>query len=219
MAKFVNIHTHSYSSNEVIEVVNRYPYEIDGEEQFHFSSGLHPWRLSNGEEEIALLKQHISQPNLIAIGECGLDFINSDVSREQQEELFEQQLLLAQEHNKPVIVHCVKAYDRVLSIHAKLKITVPVVMHSFKGNDQILEQFVKRGMYVSFGKWLFVENSVAVECVKKLSLQQFFLETDVQEDLSIEAVYQKVAELRGEGIQETKEKIHQNYRSVFHARL
>ena len=217
---FVNIHTHSFSTNITLtEVVNVYSYAITGEEKFSFSSGLHPWRLSNGDEEIQLLKKHIDHPNLIAIGECGLDFINSDVSRARQEDLFEQQLLLAQEHNKPVIVHCVKAYDRVLSIHAKLKITVPVVMHSFKGNSQILEQFVKRGIYVSFGKWLFVENSVAVECVKKLSLQQFFLETDAQDDLSIEAVYQKVAELREEEVQEIKEKIYQNYISVFHARL
>ena len=110
--EFFNLHTHK-STNQVnvLELVNQYPQEFDTAIP-HYSIGIHPWFIVEErlEADLAIIESKVQQPNCLAIGECGLDK-RIAIPMELQQMVFEKQLLLAQKCNKPVVLHCVAAFE------------------------------------------------------------------------------------------------------------
>ena len=78
----------------------------------------------------------------IAIGECGVDRA-IETSIELQQTIFEQQIELAEQVQKPLIIHCVKAFDILLFLKKKYKITVPIIVHGYKNKPEQLKQLDK----------------------------------------------------------------------------
>lgn len=85
-----------------------------------YSAGLHPWYIdeTGWKTSFEALKQFSLQNQVIAIGECGLDKV-CKTSFSLQQEVFIAQLLWANEINKPLIIHCVKAFDEILGLLKK----------------------------------------------------------------------------------------------------
>lgn len=215
MQPYINIHTH-YSSNSegVIEVVNG---ELNVESKEGCSYGLHPWTLFDAKSDLMLLEKRIKESKCIAIGECGLDRVKSDVTLSMQEDVFIKQLELATLVNKPIIVHCVKAFDRLVPIINKYVTSNSVIIHGFNNNIEILKSVRNENVKFSFGKALFKEGSNAQKCIKQLYLHEFFLETDNEVSLSIEEVYLKASSLLGIEIEVLKEEMYKNYKGIIHA--
>ena len=216
--KFYNLHTHSATHQEnVVEVVNQYPHEFDAAIPV-YSIGIHPWFIV--EERLAsdlnILETKLQETNCFAVGECGLDK-RIAIPIELQHLVFEKQLLLAQQYNKPVVLHCVAAFDELIATKKKLNITVPMIVHGFSKSEQLVTQLVSNGFYISFGKYLLL--NLELETVfKSVPDDKIFLETDtISEDIT--AVYELAAKYKGISMLEMQELITHNFQKVFFKEL
>ncbi|ESU20340.1 TatD-related DNase [Flavobacterium enshiense DK69] len=206
-----NIHTHKSTSQEnVLEIVNQYPNEFDDMVQY-FSIGMHPWYIDvdRTDEFLQIIEEKLQQQNCLALGECGLDK-RIETSLEIQSEVFEKQLALAVKYQKPVILHCVSAYQEVIEIKKRLKIEVPMVIHGFSKNWQVAKSLLDNGFYLSFGKYL-LRNPELASVFEQVPNELFFLETDTIEE-SISDVYKKAAFIKKMDVEQI---ISDNFKLVF----
>lgn len=210
---FHNLHTHKTSGNDdVFEVVNRYPYEdIDVP---YFSTGIHPWHIDMEklQDHLSITEQRLQLPNCLALGECGLDK-RIEIPLQIQADVFEKQLLLAKRYQKPVILHCVAAYQEVIEINKRIAPGVPMIIHGFSKNRQVAKQLLDNGFYLSFGKYL-LRNPELSAVFADVPEDRFFLETDSIEE-SITEVYAKAAEARNINLEDLKDTISINFKTVF----
>lgn len=206
-----NIHTHHYSKrNDVTELVNQYPTEVDTSLP-NFTVGIHPWYIdfNNLTRDLQIIDQTLQHPNCKALGECGLDK-RIETPLEDQISVFKQQLLLAQKHKKAVVLHCVSAYQEVIEIKKQMNLSVPMIIHGFSKNIQVAESLYKNGFYLSFGKYL-LRNPELSNVLKQVPTNYLFLETDMIEE-TIDEVYAKAASVLETDIEKI---IEQNYIRVF----
>ena len=215
---FFNLHTHkSTNQANILELVNQYPQEFDATIPF-YSIGIHPWFIVEErlESDLALLERKAQQRNCLAIGECGLDK-RIEIPLTLQQFVFEKQLLLAQKYSKPVVIHCVAAFQELIAIKKKMNISVPLLIHGFSKNEQVAKQLIENGFYISFGKYLLL-NPELETVFKTIPNNRIFLETDTVE-AGIEAVYELAAKYKGISVQELQEVVHRNFLEVFKIEL
>ena len=213
MKIFFDIHTHSpSSSNQVCAIQNRYPTSD------HFSSpfsiGLHPWFLKKEtfENEILLMEQKLQHPNCFAIGECGLDkAIETDF--DFQKEIFVQQIHFSEKYQKPVIIHCVRAFQEIIEIRKSQKPSQPWIVQGFQKDKQLAFDLIKNGFYLSFGEAILKSTRVQ-EAISVISMDTFFLETDNAE-VSIHEIYQKISDIKQVTLQELQEQLQTNFTHIF----
>ncbi|MFB9109892.1 TatD family hydrolase [Flavobacterium gyeonganense] len=212
--KFFNLHTHQFTNNpDVLELVNQYPQDFDVSVPF-YSIGIHPWYIVEGriDADLKIIEEKLKEYNCLAIGECGLDKL-IEIPFKQQVSVFEKQLFLAEKYKKPVIIHCVAAYQEVISIKKKLNISVPMIIHGFSKSHQIANQLVKEGFYLSFGKFL-LRNPDLKTVFQNIPNDRFFLETDTIEE-NIQEVYELASNYKELKNQELQAVISNNYKDVF----
>lgn len=208
-----NLHTHNYTNNpDVLEVVNRYPYEaVDVP---YFSTSIHPWYIDtdNVEEHLSIIEQRLQQPNCLALGECGLDK-RIEIPLDVQVAIFEKQLLLAKKYQKPVILHLVAAFQELIEIKKRLNVDVPMIVHGFSKNAQVAKQLLDNGFYLSFGKYL-LRNPELSEVFAGVPDDRFFLETDTIAE-GITEVYAKAATVKNIDVELLKDIVSTNFKTVF----
>lgn len=210
---FYNLHTHSASGNpDVFEIVNRYPDEtIDVP---YFSTGIHPWYIDEDkiEEHLAIIEQRLQQDNCLALGECGLDK-RIEIPFNVQVKVFERQLLLAKQYQKPVILHLVAAFQELIQIKDMLQPGVPMIVHGYSKNVQQANQLLDNGFNLSFGKYL-LRNPELSDVFAGVPQDRFFLETDTIEE-GIADVYAKAALARNVDMEELKNNVAENFKNIF----
>ena len=212
--KWINIHTHSSTEKQsVLEVVNQYPSSFLTTENY-FSIGIHPWYIQeeSWREELQIIEEKIQLKNCLAIGECGLDK-RRETPLVLQISVFEAQLLLAEKHQIPVIIHCVAAFQELIALKKKLQITVPMVIHGFSKNELLAQQLLGQGFYISFGKYL-IKNPDLATVFKSIPNNRFFLETDTIEE-GIEQVYALAAKYKNIDVVSLQQIVTQNFNIVF----
>ncbi|MBL0012342.1 MAG: TatD family hydrolase [Flavobacterium sp.] len=211
---YINLHTHQITDrHDILEIVNQYPRQFDASIP-HYSIGIHPWYIVEDriEEDLAIIESKLTLENCLAIGECGLDK-RIDVPFELQISVFEKQLLLAQAYKKPVIIHCVAAFQEVIDIKKRLKISVPMIINGFSKNLETAQQLLNNGLYLSFGKYL-LRNPELELVFKNVPDDRFFLETDTIEE-GIREVYQLAAQYKNINVEMIKETVSLNFDRVF----
>lgn len=185
----VNIHTHSSKDDEItISTI-----------------GIHPWDViphTNFTEDVA---------NFDAVGEIGLDASRAD-TMQIQEYAFEKQLQIAKNYNKPVIIHCVRKFERIMEM---LEFASPrgVIFHGFLGSRVQMERAVKKGYFLSYGERTF-RSRRALEALLATPLENLFLETDTS-PIGVVEIYARVATLTGRSIEELSEATFNNYKRLF----
>ena len=132
-------------------------YNLDFTEEIpgnYFSAGLHPNKIDeNYRQNLDKIKEISQHPNCLAIGECGLDgLVSADESL--QEQVFEQQILWANEIQKPVIVHCVRRFSQLLRFQKIAK--VPLIVHGFNKKKETAEELLSKGFICLLGKRCFI---------------------------------------------------------------
>lgn len=212
--EFFNLHTHKFTNQPgVLELVNQYPWEFDATIPY-YSIGIHPWFIVEErlESDFEIVESKLQDANCLAVGECGLDK-RIEVPMELQQMVFEKQLLLAQQYQKPVVIHCVAAFQELIEIIKKLKITVPIVIHGFSKSEQLVKQLLDNGFYISFGKYLLLNPELEL-VFKSMPNDRFFLETDTVDE-GIEAVYELAAKYKGVLVEEMQNLVNDNFANVF----
>lgn len=212
--KFVNLHTHHFLNQEnILEIVNQYPQEFD-DKISSYSIGIHPWKieLSRFDADLQIIENKLNHFSCLALGECGLDK-RIKISLELQIQVFEKQVALAIKYQKPLILHCVGAFQEIIEIKKRMKIDVPMIVHGFSKNEQVAKQLLDNGFYLSFGKYLML-NKELENVFKEIPNDRFFLETD-SSDYLIEEVYELASKYKNIEITNLKEIINSNFKLVF----
>lgn len=212
--KFFNLHTHQFTNQpDVLELVNQYPQEFDAAIPF-YSIGIHPLFIDENrlDKDFQVMEQKLALPECLALGECGLDK-RSETSFEVQQLVFEKQLILAEKHQKPVVIHCVAAFQELIEIKKRLKVSVPMIVHGFSKKVELAKQLIDNGFYVSFGKNL-LRNPELESVFKSIQNDRFLLETDMVEE-GIQEVYALAAKYKGLELSELQEIVNKNYSKVF----
>lgn len=212
--QFFNFHTHQFTNqSNILELVNQYPQEFDASIPF-YSIGIHPWYIKDDriDDDLKIIEEKLQTKNCLAIGECGLDK-RIEIPFDQQIIVFEKQLALAEKYKKPVVIHCVAAFQEVIAIKKKMKVSVPMIIHGFSKNSQVATQLIEAGFYLSFGKYL-LKNPDLKTVFQDIPTDRFFLETDTIEE-SIEQVYDVASEYKNLTIKELQEIISSNFINVF----
>jgi TatD DNase family protein len=216
--KFVNLHTHKFSNQEnILEIVNQYPQEFD-ETIPNYSIGIHPWHINKGDlkADLQVIDEKLNNKNCLALGECGLDK-RIEIPFDLQIEVFEKQVSLAIKHKKPLILHCVGAFQEIIAIKKGMKIEIPMIIHGFSKNEQTAKQLIENGFYLSFGKYLIQSRSLGTDLetvFQNIPNDRFFLETD-SSDYKIEEVYILASKYKNIEILELQNLVQSNFKKVF----
>lgn len=179
-----------------------------------YSFGIHPWKIDKNVNDILQEMDTISRNRrCIAIGECGLDKA-IDTDFELQQKTFCEQIQIANEVQKPLIIHCVKAFNELTACLKKMNNTVPVIIHGYNNNQNIANDLLKQGYLLSFGKALLDDGSNASEVIKHVGRKNFFLETD-DSNISIRDIYKRASEILGIEESFLQEQLKSNYQRIF----
>lgn len=215
---FFNFHTHHFTNDiKVLESINQYPNGFDATIPF-YSIGIHPWYILEERigADLQILESKLQESNCLAVGECGLDKrINTPIGLQQI--VFEKQLLLAQQYKKPVVIHCVAAFQEVIATKKRLKISVPMIIHGFSKNKQVAKELIENGFYISFGKYL-LQNPDLETVFQDIPNDRFFLETDTEE-ISIQEIYILAAKYKKCSLEVLQQQIKSNFEAVFKMQL
>jgi len=215
---YIDIHTHGAEPVPgIFSVENLMPHEArapSGIKGLAFTFGIHPWYVNelNHISLIKSVKEIAGNPFLSAIGEAGFDKLRGP-SPDLQKIVFEEQAYIAEINKKPLIIHCVRAWDELIASHKNLKPRMPWLIHGFRGSLQLAEQLLSRGMYLSF--WYdFVLRPESADLLRAVPGDRIFLETDGS-DADIKDIYNKVSDDLNITSDELKNIIYSNYINVF----
>lgn len=150
LSQFKDIHTHGRTAANIVTSVEP-DDELGGEYgTAWYSVGIHPWSTTEQirPETIERLNTLAEDKRVVAIGEAGFDK-NRGGSTEYQTEIFLLHVKLAETTGKPLIIHCVGRYGRLLELHRQLKPTRPWIIHGFSGKPELARQLVNEGFYFS----------------------------------------------------------------------
>lgn len=213
---FIDIHTHNDSKIKgVTSILNISPEDTAPEHTF-FSKSIHPWHIDKEsiEKQFIWLQEDVQNPLYLAIGECGLDK-KSKTDFELQQKVFEKQLIIADRLSKPVIIHCVGAFQELIALKKKLQIEIPLIIHGFSKGLQLAKDLIRHGFFLAFGtKIIRSENLQHV--LSNVSKDFLLLETDHHPLITIQEVYDHVSKLIGEDV---NVQIIQNFNRIFNQNL
>lgn len=168
------------------------------------SFGVHPKDCGGaGMEGITFLNTLLDEGYLDAVGEAGFDFgvkgsRQDNKLVERQEALWQAQVELAIRCDKPLVVHCVHALDRMFRDSKLLSQVKAVVFHAFAGNREDAISLLRHGInaYFSFGTRLMASGKTA-DCAREVPLDRMLLETDSMNGLgNIMKIYNTAAAIR-----------------------
>lgn len=158
----------------IVEITEKY-------DNIYGAVGVHPSDAKTYTDELYPRMLEIAMhKKIVAIGEVGLDYYWDKTFNELQKEVFEKQIGLAKEVNKPVIVHDREAHFDCLEILKKTNAKeVGVIMHCFSGSPEFALQCVKEGFYIALGGVITFKNAKKMKEVAKIvPLERLLLETD-----------------------------------------
>ena len=170
-----------------------------------YSVGLHPWDVSaDWHEKVEKVRAVAQSPHVWTIGECGLDKVRGE-ALSLQIEAFRAQIAISEEVKKPMVIHCVKAFDELLALRKELmsqcqhegKEPQTWVIHGFRGKPMQAKQLMAKELLLSFCHQYHIETLCSVftafrESKSECAVNPFFLETD-DHHVSVRQIYEQVA--------------------------
>ena len=216
MRDFINIHTHhptQLAATMEIESVYWGQSRIPSAEWL--SVGLHPWYLKDIDWLAAeqWLREMAQNSRVVAVGEAGLDKACAS-DWETQLRAFRLCLQTADELQKPLVIHCVRAHAEVLAELHNFP-ALKGIFHGFDKHPQTADMLLKAGCYLSFGAAILnPEKQHARNALLETPVERLFLETD-NANVPIETIYREAATLRNIGLHNLQSQVKQNYLQVF----
>lgn len=209
-----DVHTHHVPiSQEHIAFISQ-SYKKGEVDCPHFTAGLHPWFLQEFPLNEAKLWLHnkLNHPGCVAVGEAGLDKICSTNWQLQQEAL-NYCIQQSESFKLPLILHCVRAHDELLSF--KKHTAMPWIFHGFNKKPEITQKLLNSGAILSFGAAIMKESTPAAIALKQCPNHRFLLETDDNTTYSISDIYEQAARLRGIATETLETMIEETAKIIF----
>jgi len=147
--------------------------------QLHPCYGLHPYWVNNhNEQDLKQLNTYIELQHPVAIGECGLDFRPQQADKNRQLDFFESQLRIAEDHQLPVVIHSVKATEKVIETIKKFK-NLTGMIHSYSGSAAQARQLIDLNFFISASGSVTYDRAKKIkEVMKEIPLTSLLIETD-----------------------------------------
>lgn len=202
--------------------------EISEKHDFLYAAlGVHPHEAEKTtEEDLAEIRKLYCNKKVVAVGEIGLDYHYDFSPREIQKEVFEKQLILANELDLPVIVHDRVSHEDTMNLLKKHR--PKGVVHCFSGSVEMAKEIVKLGMYIGLGGAVTFKNAKKpIEVAEYIPLEYLLLETDAPymtpvphrgercHSGHIALTAEKIAEVKGMDIQELIDRCNENAKRLF----
>lgn len=158
------------TSLEVLDLSNKYS-------NMYCAIGLHPENnLDEIDNVIDLVIKNKDNPNMVAIGEIGLDYYYTKENKKEQIEILCKQLELAEKLNLPVIIHSREATGDMLSILKKFN--VKGVIHCFNGSVEVAKEYIKLGYKLGINGVITFKNCKLIDVIKTIGVDNVVFETD-----------------------------------------
>ena len=156
-------------SKEAIAIADAFP-------NVWATAGVHPHDAGGGWDG---LEELLADPNVVAVGECGLDYHYDHSPRDAQQASFVAQIAMAHAHDVALVIHTREAWEDTFRILDSEGIPDRTVFHCFTGGPQEAEQALARGAYLSFsGIVTFPTAAELREAAKLCPLDRLLVETD-----------------------------------------
>jgi TatD DNase family protein len=155
-----------------VRLAERYPF-------IHATVGVHPhYAAKAGEETFARLRELAGHPKVLAIGEIGLDYHYDFSPRDVQRTVFERQLALAAEADKPVVIHTREAWEDTLAV-LRARWHGGGIMHCFTGDERQAREALDLGFHLAFGGVLTFPKAEEVRQAARVTpADRLLVETD-----------------------------------------
>ncbi|MFG6206172.1 TatD family hydrolase [Pseudomonas retamae] len=154
----------------------------DGGQRLFSTAGIHPHSASDWNADSARrLRSLLNETNMVAVGECGLDFNRDFSPRPQQEKVLEEHLALAVELQLPVFLHERDASQRLLEILKDFRDQLPAaVVHCFTGERKALFSYLDLDLHIGITGWICDERrgTHLHPLVKEIKRGRLMLESD-----------------------------------------
>jgi TatD DNase family protein len=215
---YIDIHTHSLvHADDVIQIINLFPEQLISPlaAPFFYSVGWHPWylRKENNDAYLKIVSDGGLKPEILCIGECGLDRL-SEVAFEYQIEVFKQQALIAERVQKPLLLHCVRSANEIIKLKKEIKPKMPWIIHGYNSNFVTGLELIRHGLYISIGIDLLKDISNAFNFLPEIPLDRLFFESGDM-DIHVGKIYQKAASKLDIELLALKKQIQSNFNLVF----
>ena len=196
---FHDIHTHRVDAPH--SVLSLRPEQVHAFPGRPFTLQLHPWHLTPNllADFQKRVPDLLSSPFCMGIGECGLDYL-SQTDKELQREAFECALQIARYHKLPTIVHCVRAWEDMITTVRKVwgrsganaarEAGCEIIIHGFVKKKELALQLLAEGFSISIGE-RFNADALAV-----MPDERLYFETD-ESELSIDEIMETVRKHQG----------------------
>ncbi|MBP5592577.1 MAG: TatD family hydrolase [Clostridia bacterium] len=149
-------------------------------ERVYFSAGIHPSEIDH-EESLDVIKELLKHKKNVALGEVGLEYHYEDSpDHNKQKEWFVNQLDLAIEAHKPVVIHsrdCDGDILPILKSYAK-KLMWGCEIHCFSSSEEIAKEYVKLGFFIAFGGAITFKNARKDNVIRAVPDELLLAETD-----------------------------------------
>ncbi|PZU96556.1 MAG: hydrolase TatD [Pseudanabaena sp.] len=214
---FIDFHTHR--DRQALNLINLQTVDVKPQLQEQdlpnlCSLGLHPWFIEDDLWQAAwlTLEKLASCSQVVAIGECGLDR-NVAVPMELQIAVFEKHIQLAESLRKPLVIHCVRAFELLIMLKKNHKSSIPWIIHGFHKKQAVFQQLLGHGFYFSFGAAMLNHDQIA-KAIATVPVGRFLLETDDRADLQIEQIYECAAMLRQISLETLQSQLVETYQQL-----
>lgn len=143
------------------------------------TAGIHPHAAASADEGFARVREMVeNQPDVVAVGETGLDYYYDNAPRRAQRESFERHLALAAESGKPVVVHSREADDDTIAMIRAAEGSVTGVLHCFAGRPALFDAGIEAGWYISFSGLITFNSYDTKDLVAATPADRLLVETD-----------------------------------------
>ena len=222
----LNIGCDIESSQRSLELAERYDF-------IYATAGIHPHDVKNIDgTTYDHLRGLLAHPKVIALGEIGLDFYKNYSPQDLQKEHFRKQVELGRETGKPLIVHTRDANEEIVDILSDYLPKDPSaksgIFHCFSGDQELADQALEMGFYISFsGSVTFKKSDELRAVAKTIPADRLFVETDCpfltpvpnrgkrNEPSYVNHTAQLVAEVRGLKIEDIERTTPLNFFELF----
>ncbi|MBE2896081.1 YchF/TatD family DNA exonuclease [Pasteurellaceae bacterium HPA106] len=209
-----------------------YP-NLSARENVSLSCGVHPLNIDDEPFDRARLVQLASHPKVVAIGECGLDYHYSADSKREQQHIFAEQVAVANEVHKPLVIHTREAREDTMAILREGNAQkCGGVLHCFTENQWMAEQALAIGFYISVSGIITFRNAQDIrDVIATVPLERLLVETDSpylapvpyrgkqNQPAYVREVCDYVATLKGVSVEQLAEITTENFERLFQCKV
>ena len=169
----ITIGTDMASSTQAVSAARRH-------EGVYAAVGVHPNDAMEATPRVLeVIERLADEPEVVAIGETGLDYYRDHTTPQQQETAFRAHIDLARAHDKTLVIHCREAWDDCLKILDDVEVPERIVMHCFSGDAEVTRRCAANGWYLSFAGNVTFKNAADLrEAAAVAPLELLLTETD-----------------------------------------